>query len=97
MERGFHFLPQRPEPVRLTLRLGPQWRTGDVGSRRALFHPRRINGNLITLKRFMAMNIFDVSEVWFFSTSFQFYQFLIALPAILDNFSWSFSPKLEAL
>jgi len=45
----------------------------------------------------MAMNIFDVSEVWFFSTSFQFYQILIALPAILDNFSWSFSPQLKAL
>jgi hypothetical protein len=51
----------------------------------------------MTLKRFMAMNIFDVSEVWFFSTRFQLYQFLIALPAILDNISWNFAPKLQAL
>ena len=29
----------------------------------------------MTLKRFMAMNIFDVSEAWFFSTRFQLYQF----------------------
>jgi len=39
----------------------------------------------------MAMNIFDLSEVWFFSTRFQLYQFLIALPAILDNFSHGIS------
>jgi hypothetical protein len=35
--------------------------------------------------------------VWFFSTRFQLYQFLIALPVILDNFNWCFSPKLQAL
>jgi hypothetical protein len=50
----------------------------------------------MTLKRFMAMNIFGFSEVWFFSTRFQLYQFLIALPAILDNFSGNFPPKLQA-
>jgi len=43
------------------------------------------------------MNIFDVSKVRFFSTSFQFYQFLISLPVILDNVSWNFPPKLQAL
>jgi hypothetical protein len=53
--------------------------------------------SLITLKRFMAMNIFDVSEAWVFSTRFQLYQFLIALPVILDNFSWNVPPKLQAL
>jgi hypothetical protein len=47
----------------------------------------------MTLKRFMAMNIFNFSAVWFFSTRFQLYQFLIALLVILDNFSWCFSPK----
>jgi hypothetical protein len=35
--------------------------------------------------------------VWFFSARFQLYQFLLALPAILDNVSWNFSPKLQAL
>jgi hypothetical protein len=29
----------------------------------------------MTLKRFMAMNIFDLSELWFFSTRFRLYQF----------------------
>ena len=81
----------------MTLRLGPQWRTGDVGSRRALFHPRRINGNLMTLKRFIAMNIFNFSAAWILSTHFQLYQFIIVLPVILDSFSWSSLPKLQAL
>ena len=57
---------------------------------------KALRSSLMTLKRFMAMNIFGFSEVWFFSTRFQLYQFLIALPAILDNFSGNFPPKLQA-
>jgi hypothetical protein len=58
---------------------------------------KALRSSLITLKRFTAMNIFDVSKVRFFSTRSQLYRFLIGMPAILDNVSWSFSPKLQAL
>jgi hypothetical protein len=43
VERFFHFLPQRPQRVRFTSR--PQRRTGDDGSRCALFHARCVDGN----------------------------------------------------
>ena len=72
----------------------------DLAEIRLTCHPqisKALRSSLMTLKRFMAMNIFDLSELWFFSTRFRLYQFLIALPVILDNFSRNFSPKLQAL
>ena len=34
-----------------------------------------LRSSLMTLKRFMAMNIFDVTEVWVFSTVFNYTDF----------------------
>ena len=36
---------------------------------------KALRSSLMTLKRFMAMNIFDVSEVWVFSTVFNYTDF----------------------
>ena len=72
----------------------------DLVEMRLTRHPQILEGFAFLLDDLETVHgdeHFDVSKVRLFSARFQLYRFLIGMAAILDNVSWSFSPKLQAL